>query len=434
MMGRFRTALEELTGGADGYRYLLAVSGGADSTVMAHLFHEVGLDMAIAHCNFHLRGEDSNHDMRLVQQLAGQMNVPLLLREFDTIGIQKDSGLSIEMTARKLRYDWFDEIGKDYDFIVTAHQANDVAETLLLNLCRGTGLKGLASIPSKNGKIIRPMLQFTADEIREYAHQHRIPFAIDCTNADESIKRNRIRHSVLPQLADLNPNIIHTFSKNCHIFRQQYGFYRKQMDEIMNKIRIPTDQGVQINIHALGEHPCKSLILYELLNDYGFTTEVVEEIARNPQVQSGTRYLSPTHTLLVNRDHFLVRPNKLEQNKIIEIHSVEELENHFRVEHCTAEESIQYPKNNRTLFIPEEKLIFPLTLRHWHHGDFFYPLGGNGKQKLSDFFSDHKINVFQKQEVQLLCSGNAIIWIVGFRSDERYKINSSTNYYKISIK
>ena len=138
------------------------------------------------------------------------MNVPLLLREFDTIGIQKDSGLSIEMTARKLRYDWFDEIGKDYDFIVTAHQANDVAETLLLNLCRGTGLKGLASIPSKNGKIIRPMLQFTADEIREYAHQHRIPFAIDCTNADESIKRNRIRHSVLPQLADLNPNIIHT--------------------------------------------------------------------------------------------------------------------------------------------------------------------------------------------------------------------------------
>ncbi len=434
MMGRFRTALEELTGGADGYRYLLAVSGGADSTVMAHLFHEAGLDMAIAHCNFHLRGEDSNHDMRLVQQLAGQMNVPLFLREFDTIGIQKDSGLSIEMTARKLRYDWFDEIGRDYDFIVTAHQANDVAETLLLNLCRGTGLKGLASIPPKNGKIIRPMLQFTADEIREYAHQHRIPFAIDCTNADESIKRNRIRHSVLPRLAELNSNIIHTFSQNCHIFRQQYGFYRKQMDVIMNKIRIPTDQGVQINIHALDEHPCKSLILYELLNEYGFAAEVAKEIVRHPQVQSGTRYLSPTHTLLVNRDHFLVRPNKLEQNKIIVIHSVEELENHFRVERCTAEEPIRYPKNNRTLFIPEEKLIFPLTLRHWQHGDFFYPLGGNGKQKLSDFFSDHKIDVFQKQEIQLLCSGNAIIWIVGFRSDERYKINSSTNYYKISIK
>ncbi len=434
-MERFRTALEELTGGADGCRYLLAVSGGADSTVMAHLFHAAGLDIAIAHCNFHLRGEDSNHDMRFVQQLAEQLNAPLFLREFDTIGIRKNSGLSIEMTARKLRYDWFDEIGQEFDFIVTAHQANDVAETLLLNLCRGTGLKGLASIPPKNGKIIRPMLDFTAVEIREYARRHKIPFVIDCTNADESIKRNRLRNTVIPQLADLNPNIIHTFSQNCNIFRQQYAFYRKQMDEIMDKIRVSTELGDQINIHALDEHPCKSLILYELLNEYGFAAEVAEEMVRNPQIQSGIRYLSPTHTLLVNRDHLLVRPNKLEQDEEIVIHSVEELQNHFRVECCTAEESVRYPKDNHTLFIPEEKLVFPLTLRHWHHGDFFYPLGGKGKQKLSDFFTDHKISIFQKQEVMLLCSGNDIIWIVGLRSDERYKIDCNSHYYyKIKLK
>lgn len=435
MMERFRTALEELTGGADGFRYLLAVSGGADSTVMAHLFHEAGLDMAIAHCNFHLRGEDSNRDMHMVQQLAEQLHAPLFLREFDTIGIQKNSSLSIEMTARKLRYDWFDEIGQEFDFIVTAHQANDVAETLLLNLCRGTGLKGLASIPPKNGKIIRPLLHFTAEEIREYARQHKIPFAIDCTNADESIKRNRIRNSVLPQLAELNPNLIHTFSQNCDIFRQQYSFYRKQMDEIMAEIRVPTEQGVQINLHALDEHPCKNLILYELLNEYGFTAEVGEEMVRKPQVQSGTRYLSPSHTLLVNRDHLLIRPNQSGQDEEIVVHSVEELQNHFRVERCTTDEPIRYPKDNHTLFIPEEKLVFPLTLRHWNHGDFFYPLGGQGKQKLSDFFTDHKISVFQKQEVMLLCSGNDIVWIVGLRSDERYKITSSTiSYYKISIK
>ncbi|MBR4787528.1 MAG: tRNA lysidine(34) synthetase TilS [Bacteroidales bacterium] len=433
MIERFRAALDRLTGGDEGCRYLLAVSGGADSTVMAYLFRAAGLDMAIAHCNFHLRGEDSNHDMRLVQQLAEQLDVPLFIQEFDTFGIQKNSGLSIEMTARKLRYDWFDKIGRDFDFIVTAHQANDVAETLLLNLCRGTGLKGLASIPPKNGKIIRPMLDFTAEEIRQYAVEHDIPFAIDCTNADETIKRNRIRKTVLPQLAELNPNLIHTFSKNCDIFRQQYDFYRQQMDEIMDNIRIATEQEDKIQLDILEKYPCKNLILYELLNGYGFAAEVAEEIVRNREIQSGTRFLSSSHTLVVNREHLLIRKNQPKQDEERCFRSLEELQKCFNVERCSTEKPIRYPKDNRTLFIPEEKLVFPLTLRPWHQGDYFYPLGGKGKQKLSDFFTDHKIDVFQKQEIRLLCSGNDILWIVGFRSDERYKITSETTfYYKIT--
>ena len=221
MIQQFASELKRLVGEIDQYRYLLAVSGGADSSVLAHLFHSAGLNFAVAHCNFHLRGEDSNRDMCEVQSLAQSLNVPFFLKEFDTLALQKNSGRSVEMMARELRYDWFEEIGRDYDFIVTAHHANDAAETMLLNLCRGTGLKGVASIPEKNGKIIRPLLNFSASEIRTFAQKHNISYVFDYTNDDETIKRNRIRKSVIPILEELNPNLICTLSHNRKIFQKQ---------------------------------------------------------------------------------------------------------------------------------------------------------------------------------------------------------------------
>ena len=224
MLNRFLQELQALAGeNALHKRYLLAVSGGADSTVMATLFHEAGLSFAIAHCNFHLRGADSDRDMRFVQQLAAQWQVPLYLQEFDTLTLQKNSGKSVEMVARELRYTWFSEIAGDYDFIVTAHQSTDAAETMLLNLCRGTGLKGLCGIPSKNGKIIRPMLVFTAEEIRQYAEDHHIAYVEDITNRDEEISRNRIRHLVIPQMETLNPQFVSTTATSRQILQRQYN-------------------------------------------------------------------------------------------------------------------------------------------------------------------------------------------------------------------
>lgn len=432
MLDRFLQQIENLVGNGTQYRYLLAVSGGADSCVMAHLFHQAGFRFAMAHCNFHLRGEDSNQDMQLVQALAQELNVPLYIQEFDTLALQKNSGLSIEMMARKLRYDWFATFEHEFDFIATAHQANDVAETLLLNICRGTTLRGLASIPAVNGKIIRPMLEFTAEEIRNYASIHQIAFAIDCTNADESIKRNRLRASVLPILRELNPNLLQTISRNCKIIQQQQRFYQNQIENVKKELVSADSDVIAVNRMLLDEMEDKELVLFEILNDYGFTAEVVKELCQN-SIQSGRQFLSPTHTLLVNRDKYLIRINTTPSKDVLTIVSLDTLKKYFSVELCEQQTPIQFSKDNKTLFVPSSKLSFPLTLRHWQPGDYFYPLGCKGKQKLSDFFSNQKIDNFHKDNILLLCNDADILWIVGYRSDNRYKIETNTKqYYKIT--
>lgn len=432
MKERFLEQMNHLVGNPYGHRYLLAVSGGADSCVMAHLFREAGLNFALAHCNFHLRGEDSNQDMMLVQELAELWGVELFVKEFDTLVLQKDSGMSVEMVARELRYAWFAELMADFDFLATAHQADDALETTLLNLCRGTGLKGLASIPERNGNIIRPMLNFSAEEIRNYARQHDIAFAIDYTNDDESIRRNKIRKSVIPTLATLNPNLINTYSRNREILQKQLEFYKNNIEEEKEKIVAKREGTTVICINELQDHPHKDLILYEILDDYGFPADIANELCtRKPQ--TGTQYLSPSHTLLVNREEYLIRPRDTESFQPVFIRTMEELQHYFMVERMTSNGSIDFDRDNRTLYLAEENLTFPMTIDTWHTGDYFYPLGGKGKQKLSDFFTDHKIDRFAKQQVRLLKMDGNIVWIIGHRSDQRYKINTSKTqvYFKI---
>lgn len=432
MKERFLKQMSHLVGDPYTHRYLLAISGGADSCVMAHLFRESGLDFALAHCNFHLRGEDSNADMHLVEDLAHRWNVTLFIKEFDTLAKQKDSGKSVEMVARELRYAWFAEIMADYDFLVTAHQADDALETTLLNLCRGTGIKGLASIPERNGHIIRPMLDFSAEEIRDYARKHDIAFAIDCTNDDESIRRNKIRKSVIPILATLNPNLINTYSHNRKILQKQLDFYKNHLENEKNKVLEKRDGIVVIHINDLQGHPYKDLILYEILNDFDFPADTLNELCSR-DLQTGTQYLSATHTLLVNRDEYLIRPCDNDGFQSIVINSMEELQHYFTIERQTNNGKIDFDRDNHTLYMAEENLTFPMTIDTWQPGDFFYPLGGTGKQKVSDFFTDHKIDRFAKQRIQLLKIDGNIVWIIGHRSDQRYKIdaNKTKIYYKI---
>ncbi|MCQ2284379.1 MAG: tRNA lysidine(34) synthetase TilS [Bacteroidales bacterium] len=432
MTTRFLRQLERLVGAPEAHRYLLAVSGGADSSVMAALFHACQLPFAMAHCNFHLRGEDSNRDMRLVQSMADQWQVPLYLQEFDTLSLQKDSGLSIEMLARQLRYDWFEQIGKDFDFIVTAHQADDAAETMLLNLCRGTGLKGMVSIPEKNGKIIRPLLCFSAKEIRDYAQQQQISFAIDCTNADETIKRNRIRNSVLPVLAELNPNLIETFSHNREIFQMQYHFYQKSMEQVQSQVLRTNGDVTTISISMLQALPEAKVILYEILKKYHFNAAIVDEIGK--KCPTGTQFHSPTHSLIVNRDEYLICPRKTQSEPAICIHNLNELQQYFTIEKVEGDLPVVFAKDNNILYLPMDKMVFPMMIRHWQDGDYFYPLGGKGKQKLSDFFNNQKIDRYTKKKVRLLCFGTDIVWIIGYRSSEKYKLDkTATNYYKIQF-
>lgn len=429
MTERFVREMERLVGTPGRYRYLLAVSGGADSLVMTLLFRQAGFDCAIAHCNFHLRGADSDRDMELVRSLAAQWDIPLFVKEFDTPALQKDSGLSVEMVARQLRYDWFAQVGEGFDYIVTAHNANDAAETLLLNLCRGTGLKGLTSIPERNGKIIRPLMIFTAREIRDYAAAHQLDYAVDCTNGDVAIPRNRVRHQIIPEMEAINPALIDTFNRNRAIFQKQYLFYQKNIEKCKKELLSCRKDIVVLDKKLLKNHPDKHLILYEILKDFGFPYAVVEQLDRDPQ--SGRQYFSPTHTLVVNRDEYLIQPHREEVAEEEVFQDLEALRCRFRVESATWGPDSRFSPDNNTLYVPVEKLEFPLVLRPWRDGDVFHPLGARGRQKVSDFFTDHKIDRFAKQRVQLLCHGEDILWIVGLRSSEKFKIDSQTTQYYI---
>jgi len=433
MRTRFLQELHTLAGpDALQKRYLLAVSGGADSTVMATLFHETGLSFAIAHCNFHLRGDDSNRDMRFVQEMASRWNVPILVREFNTLDIQKDSGKSVEMVARELRYQWFSEILDDFDFLVTAHHANDAAETQLLNLCRGTGLKGLCGIPPVNGKTIRPMLPFTAQEIRQYAEDHHIAYVEDYTNRDEEIFRNRIRHSVIPQLEALNPQFLQTNTRSRTILQRQYAYYQKHIKKDIQKVVSKDQQVFRINRSVLFQNESSELVLYEFLSRFGFSAEIIETLAKNPYLQSGRQFFSESHIVLVDRDFYIVQPKPEEENQVVEIESIEALKPYFEVEEFEYQPDMIFDKNADVLYIPKEKLTFPLQIRPWRHGDYFCPLGGKGRQKLSNYFTDHKIDRFTKERIRLLCIDHQIAWIIGHRSDDRFKLTPQTEkYYRI---
>ena len=437
MLARFLQELERLAGpDALQKRYLVAVSGGADSTVTASLLHEAEVQFAIAHCNFHLRGDDSDRDMRFVQEMAARWNVPILIREFDTLNIRKDSGKSVEMVARELRYKWFSEILDDFDHLVTAHHATDAAETQLLNLTRGTGLRGLCGIPPVNGKTIRPMLPFTAQEIRQYAEDHHITYVEDHTNRDEKISRNRIRHSVIPQLEAINPQYLHTNIRTREILQRQYAFYQKHLKAEIQDMLTERAGDILINLKKLAQNENILLILYEILHKYGFTADTVENIIVNNQIPVGRFFYSDSHILLIDRDFLIIQPRfEEEENILAEIYSMADLKNYFNVEEFEYQKDMVFDKNPNVLYIPKEKLTFPVLIRRWNPGDWFHPLGARGSQKLSDYFIDHKIDRFTKERIRLFCIGDFIAWIIGHRSDERFKVTPKTKtYYRIIVK
>lgn len=430
MISRFQQQMTRLTSNPAVYRYLLAVSGGADSMVMANLFLEAGYNFAIAHCNFHLRGEDSDRDMRFVLQWAAQHDSVCYVQEFDTLAEREKTGESVEMAARRLRYSWFEEIGQEYDYIVTAHQANDAAETILLNLMRGTGLKGLTGIPEKSGKLLRPLLSFTAEEIRTYAHLHEIGYVVDVTNADENIRRNRIRHTVIPALQTMNPQLITSMQHTSKVLQQQYGLYQEAVSRFIQTA--VTQKGDTLYIHRdqLESHPFRETLLFEILRPYQFSEEVIFRVLE--QGQTGRQFYAPQYRLLVDRADFLVEPLSNAHEQEIVCANMEDLCHYFEVEEHPVEHPMHFSEDNQVFYLPVRKLKFPVVLRHWKEGDFFYPLGAKGKKKLSDFFIDQKVNRLQKEQVLLFCIDDDIAWIVGYRSDERFKVSSEdTQYYKI---
>jgi tRNA(Ile)-lysidine synthase len=420
-------------------KLLIAISGGLDSVVLTHLLDQLNFTISLAHCNFRLRGKNADQDEGFVKNLAKQLQVPVFTRSFETETIAKQEKLSIQLAARKLRYDWFNELVKEHklDYILTAHHADDNLETFLINTIRGTGLDGLTGIPKKNENIIRPLLPFSREQIEKYAEDNNITWREDSSNAETKYLRNKIRHDVIPILKELNPSLLTSFSQTIEHLKGS----RQIIDDIITSVKktavIPAQAGIQkFKIENLKKLNNPKAYLYELLKQYGFTEW--NDVTDLLETQSGRQVLSKTHRLVKDRD-FLLLTELLSAKAEGKEYKIAEKEEYFEVDDFKIklrDSKIRNPKSEirNLIYIDKDKLKFPLTVRKWKNGDYFYPFGMQGKKKLSKFFKDEKISLLQKEKIWLLCSENQIVWVIGKRLDNRYKITETTkNILKIEI-
>lgn len=423
-------------------KLLVAISGGIDSVVLVYLLNQLNFDISLAHCNFQLRGEDSDQDEKFVKKLADQLQLPIFTISFATTEFAKKEKLSIQVAARTLRYNWFKAIIKNnkLDYILTAHHADDSLETFLINVIRGTGLDGLTGIPERNEKILRLLLPFTREQIKKYAEDNTIVWRDDSSNVETKYARNKIRHDVIPVLKELNPSLLTSFKKTLENLKGSRQIIKDSIENLKGIVIIPAGVGIEkIDIEKLKEFNNPQAYLYELLNEFGFTEW--NDIADLLEAQSGKQIVSSTHRLVKDRDFLLLTDIDLtstkKKEKIYEVSekdSIVEVED-FKLEFSDVKTFSIDGKTQNVAFIDRDKLKFPLIVRKWKNGDYFYPSGMQGKKKLSKFFIDNKMSVLQKKKIWLLCSANEIIWVIGKRLDDRYKaIVTTHNTLKIEVK
>lgn len=420
---------------------LIAISGGIDSVVLTHLFHKLNFKISLAHCNFSLRGKESNEDETFVKNLGDKLLIPTYSIKFDTTAHAEEKGISTQMAARDLRYNWFQKIAKEnnIDYIITGHQKDDVLETFLINLTRGTGLDGLLGIPEIQGNIVRPFMIFTRNEILVYAAKRKIAWREDRTNSSIRYVRNKIRHKVVPVLKELNPNLLDTFYNTLENLKGTQQIVKDHIQNVKEKIIKIHKKELHFSISELKKLSNPKIYLFEILKEYGFTEW--NDVADLVNCQSGKQVFSKTHCLLKDRE-VLILSETIQQDEITSFEipvNTTEISTPINLKF----ESIDIPfdtKNNQnkileelifddknTLSIDFNKIEFPLILRKWQKGDFFFPIGLNGKKKVSKFFKDEKLSLIAKENVWLLCSKNDIVWVVGKRLDERFKVSKSTS-------
>lgn len=415
---------------------LLTVSGGIDSVVMSELFHQAGLKFGIAHCNFQLRGKESDGDENFVEALAEKYNVKFHSVAFDTSTFAKKNKLSIQVAARQLRYEWFEEIRMqfDYSFIATAHHQNDAIETVLINIVRGTGIAGLHGILPKQNKIIRPLLFTNKEQIELFAKKNKLKFREDSSNDSDKYVRNKIRHTIIPVLKEINPNLENSFTESIQNLRAVELIYKNEIDN-KRKIIIREENGIStFSISELKKLAPIEPYLFEFLHPFGFNSSTIQEITDSLKSISGKQFFSATHRLIKDRDFLFVESRKPEvgsrETKKTLVKEKEtklnlgELKLTFKAQ--AKSPNTQLHSHNSIATIDFDKLKFPLEIRKWEKGDIFYPLGMKGKKKLSDFFIDKKLSIPEKENTWLLVSDNKIVWVIGLRMDERFKITDKT--------
>ena len=443
MLDQFQLYINRYNLIAEGEKIILALSGGIDSMVLADLLVKTKVGFVAAHCNFHLRGYESDGDDWFVRKFAEKRGIQCFVKHFETEKYAANHGISIEMAARELRYTWFEQLRQQlgYDKIAVAHHADDQAETFFINLLRGAGLRGLKGMQPQNGVVIRPLLWASREQIRRYAAENHIVWREDHTNAESIFLRNKIRNQLLPVFDELQPDARQGLYKSLEHLASENELYRELLKEKMSKI-VEQDGDVQrLPLSALqvdsvgpstgsGTFAFSFQLLFEWLRQYGFNTDQCHFIQEAMESGIGNRYSSSTHQLVIGRDGLQLFEIKENTNEEIQIELGEEevlSPVHLRFSRFEKSSDFVIDKSPEVAQLDFDKLCFPLILRHWQHGDRFHPLGLKGSKLLSDFFVDQKFTEWQKQNVWLLVSANDdILWMVGWRIDDRYKVTNST--------
>ena len=419
-------------------KFLIACSGGVDSMVLVDLCRKLSFTFGIAHCNFNLRSDESNLDEEFVSKKAEEFEIPMYVQSFDTKTYAKENKLSIQMAARALRYQWFFKIASEngYSYVLTAHHLDDSLETFLINLSRGTGIEGLVGIPEVNDIFVRPLLPFTRNQIMEYATNNSIQWREDLSNASTKYLRNKIRHTIIPELKALHPQFSENFQTTLKNLKQTNQLLNNEIKRIKNSVFSDKGrEGIQIDISRLLAYGAPEIYVYPLLKEYGFTAW--NDMISILNAQPGKQLFSQTHRLVKDRNFLLLTPlvEKLDSEEYHIKENQEEL-----IVPCFGtlkmkETSDWSRANKHTIYVDKDKLTYPLYVRKWKKGDYFCPIGMNGnKKKVSKFFKDEKLSILAKENVWILSSEDQIVWIIKYRADDRFKISpSSNNIIKLSI-
>jgi tRNA(Ile)-lysidine synthase len=408
-------------------KLLLAISGGIDSVVLAHLFHHLQFDFSLAHCNFKLRYADSDKDAVFVKTLAKNLHVKEHSIEFDTRSYSEEKNISTQMAARELRYKWFEKLTEnyDYDYIITAHHTNDNIETVLINLTRGTSLHGLTGIPEINGKIIRPLLPFTREEIEQFTIAQNITWREDESNQSTKYFRNKIRHNVVPVLEELNSNLAATFNEHLIYLKKERKVLTQHLDAIKNEVCI-FDEQLKIDIKKVLKYDNIEVYLHHILKECNFTEW--QNIADLCTAQSGKFIESESHRLIKDREYLLLEERKVclqdvTYEIVADVSKITE-----PIELSFSEVLGVKPALNNAIYVDVATIVFPLHLRKKKTGDVFFPFGMKGKKKLSKYFKDEKLSLTDKENCWLLCDANdTIIWVVSKRADNRFCVSKTTH-------
>ncbi len=408
-------------------KILLAVSAGMDSMVMMKLFNKAGYDIAIAHCNFQLRGAEADGEEEFVKEQCHELKIPIYTKRFDTNNHAWENGLSIQLAARELRYAWFEELltSEKFDKLATAHHLNDSLETVLLNLCRGTGIEGLAGIPLQNKSIIRPLLFASRAEIEDYAGVEKISWREDSSNLTDDYQRNFLRHQIIPKLKEINPSLEHTFLSTLEKVRGGVELMKEGHKQLEKTFLSIVEGKTYIRKEAFQSFRHAAPVLWEMIKQFGFNVEQCEEINQSIRSQSGKRFLTSTHQLVIDRECLIIslRQDFWEQTEILTGQEKSTLGSWI----LDIKESEPIIKSGKLEAVVDlEKLHFPLRWRKWKAGDSFCPLGMEHHKKISDFLIDQKISITDKDAVTVIESDGEIVWVVGHRVDNRFKITPQT--------